>query len=167
MQSNPICAILDYLLKMFPVYSSLIQGMAAPSNYIKIPTKIDAYLRGCKFLPYANNEIPGSKNDTYVERFASLHKLVLVMFEEDTAIVPKESSWFGYYANGSTDTISPFNETTLYKEDLIGLKTLHEAGKVTFKKAPGGHLNYSDDLYETVLQFIKDDDEFDVQIAVA
>ncbi|KAL9228827.1 hypothetical protein vseg_004365 [Gypsophila vaccaria] len=165
--SNAICAILDDLLNLLPVYSAYIQSFAAPSNYMKIPTKINAYLRGCKFLPYANNEKPDSRNDTYKERFASLQNLVLVMFEEDTMIIPRESSWFGFYPDGSYDMVLPFNETTLYKEDLIGLKTLHEAGKVTFKKAPGGHLNLSDDLYDMILPFVKDDDELDTHIAVA
>ncbi|KAK9757773.1 hypothetical protein RND81_01G184800 [Saponaria officinalis] len=164
--SNAICGILGDLINIVPVYSSYIQSFAAPCNYMKIPTKIDQYLKGCKFLPYANNEKPGFFNATYKERFASLQNLVLVMFEDETVIVPKESSWFGYYPDGSTDVVLPFNETTLYKEDLIGLKTLHEAGKVTFLKAFGGHLNLSDALFEMILPFLKDD-ELDVQIAVA
>ncbi|XP_074272801.1 uncharacterized protein LOC141596511 [Silene latifolia] len=165
--SHPICAYLKYLINLLPVYSNFIQASVAPSNYMKIPKEIDAYLKGCKFLPYANNEIPSARNPIYKERFASLHNLVLVMFEEDTMIIPRKSSWFGYHPDGSTDVVLPFNETTLYKEDLIGLKTLHEVGKVTFKKAPGGHINLSDTLYEMISPFLKDEDSTTNQIAVA
>ncbi|XP_074268975.1 uncharacterized protein LOC141592277 isoform X2 [Silene latifolia] len=87
-------------------------------------------------------------------------------FEEETIITPRESSWFGYYPDGSTNVILPFNETQLYKEDLIGLKALHEAGKVTFKKAPGEHVNLSDALYEMISPFLKDESSTQ-KIAVA
>ncbi|XP_074268976.1 uncharacterized protein LOC141592277 isoform X3 [Silene latifolia] len=56
--------------------------------------------------------------------------------------------------------------TQLYKEDLIGLKALHEAGKVTFKKAPGEHVNLSDALYEMISPFLKDESSTQ-KIAVA
>ncbi|XP_074272806.1 uncharacterized protein LOC141596512 isoform X5 [Silene latifolia] len=129
-------------------------------------SEIDAYLKGCKFLPYANNEIPSARNPIYKKRFSRLHNLVLIMFEEETIITPRESSWFGYYPDGSTNVILPFNETQLYKEDLIGLKALHEAGKVTFKKAPGEHVNLSDTLYEIISPFLKDESSTQ-KIAVA
>ncbi|XP_074272805.1 uncharacterized protein LOC141596512 isoform X4 [Silene latifolia] len=164
--SFPICARLTNLLNLLPVYSTFIQASVAPSNYIKIPTEIDAYLKGCKFLPYANNEIPSARNPIYKKRFSRLHNLVLIMFEEETIITPRESSWFGYYPDGSTNVILPFNETQLYKEDLIGLKALHEAGKVTFKKAPGEHVNLSDTLYEIISPFLKDESSTQ-KIAVA
>ena len=37
------------------------------------------YLESSKYLPKLNNEIPGQRNSTYKERFASLHNLVLIM----------------------------------------------------------------------------------------
>lgn len=37
------------------------------------------YLKGCRFLPKLNNEIPGERNATYKERFSSLENLVLIM----------------------------------------------------------------------------------------
>ncbi|KAL0397690.1 UNVERIFIED_CONTAM: Palmitoyl-protein thioesterase 1 [Sesamum calycinum] len=113
----------------------------APASYIKIPTDIDAYRKGCKFLPKLNNEI--YKNSTYKERFSSLENLVLIKFEKDDILVPKETSWFGYFPDGSWDTVLPAQETTLYTEDWIGLKTLDEAGKVKFVSVSGGHLEIS------------------------
>jgi hypothetical protein len=40
---------------------------------------MEDYLRGCRFLPKLNNEIPSKRNSTYKERFSSLENLVLIM----------------------------------------------------------------------------------------
>jgi hypothetical protein len=40
---------------------------------------MEDYLKGCRFLPKLNNEIPGERNATYKERFSSLENLVLIM----------------------------------------------------------------------------------------
>ncbi|XP_022859303.1 palmitoyl-protein thioesterase 1-like [Olea europaea var. sylvestris] len=113
----------------------------APANYIKIPTDINEYNKGCRFLPKLNNEL--HRNSAYKERFASLQGLVLIMFENDTILVPKETSWFGYFPDSSWTPVLPAQETTLYTEDRIGLKSLDEAGKVKFVKVSGGHLEIS------------------------
>ncbi|KAK8650487.1 hypothetical protein V6N13_140123 [Hibiscus sabdariffa] len=134
-----ICTLLASLIKS-EIYSDYLQEHLAPSGYIKIPTDIADYLKGCRFLPKLNNEINGMRNSTYKERFASLQNLVLIMFEDDTVLVPKETSWFGYYPDGAFDPILPAQETKLYKEDWIGLKTLDEDGKVKFVKVSGSHL---------------------------
>ncbi|GAB4861970.1 hypothetical protein Ancab_037224 [Ancistrocladus abbreviatus] len=143
--SELVCILLDYLIES-AIYSTFVQEHLAPSNYFKIPTDIKAYLKGCKYLPQLNNEIKNRRNSTYKERFSSLEKLVLIMFENDSVLVPKETSWFGYFPDGSFDTILPANETMLYTEDWIGLKTLDEAGKVEFIKVPGGHLEITESL---------------------
>lgn len=79
------------------------QEHLAPSNYIRITTvsdlflqlclqinllwlsflvyahfqDLDAYCKGCRFLPKINNEL--YKNSTYKARFSSLENLVLIM----------------------------------------------------------------------------------------
>ncbi|KAH9607113.1 hypothetical protein KSS87_005042 [Heliosperma pusillum] len=99
---------------------------------------MDGYLDKCRFLPKLNNEIPGQRNSTYKKRFSSLENL-------DKVLVPKETAWFGYYPDGAfTPLLSP-QETKLYSEDWIGLKTLDEAGKVKFVSVAGGHLRISDE----------------------
>ncbi|KAL2234074.1 UNVERIFIED_CONTAM: Palmitoyl-protein thioesterase 1 [Sesamum indicum] len=138
--SAEVCILVDLLIEL-AIYSNFVQEHLAPASYIKIPTDIDAYRKGCKFLPKLNNEI--YKNSTYKERFSSLENLVLIKFEKDDILVPKETSWFGYFPDGSWDTVLPAQETTLYTEDWIGLKTLDEAGKVKFVSVSGGHLEIS------------------------
>lgn len=138
--SGLFCELVDWFMK-FAIYCDFVQEHLAPAGYVKIPNDIDDYKSGCRFLPKLNNEV--FINSTYKERFSSLETLVLIMFDGDTILVPKETSWFGYYPDGSWSPILSAQETTLYKEDWIGLKTLDEAGKVKFLKVPGTHLEIS------------------------
>ncbi|KAE8712989.1 ATPase 7, plasma membrane-type isoform 1 [Hibiscus syriacus] len=137
-----ICLLLDSIIKL-GIYSNYCQEHLAPSGYVKIPTDMTDYLEGCRFLPKLNNEIDGLRNSTYKERFASLQNLVLIKFEDDTVLIPKETAWFGYYPDGAFSSVLPVQETKLYKEDWIGLKTLDEAGKVKFVNVSGNHLQIS------------------------
>ncbi|KAI5647483.1 hypothetical protein M9H77_33488 [Catharanthus roseus] len=150
--SSFLCILLADIIELL-VYSSFIQEHLAPANYIKIPTDIAGYEKGCKFLPKLNNEI--HMNETYKKRFESLHNLVLIMFEQDEVLVPRETSLFGYFPDGSWDTVLPVEETKLYKEDWIGLKTLNEAGKVKFVNVTGHHLEISvSDIKKYVLPYL-------------
>ncbi|KAL2536620.1 alpha/beta-hydrolase superfamily protein [Forsythia ovata] len=150
--STLVCILVDFLLEL-AVYSNFVQEHLAPTNYIKIPIDIDNYRKGCKFLPKLDNEI--HRNSTYKERFTSLQNLVLIMFEKDEILVPRETSWFGYYPDGSWSPVLPAQETTLYTEDWIGLKALDEAGKVNFIKASGSHLEITySEMKEYILPYL-------------
>ncbi|KAI3924246.1 hypothetical protein MKW98_032447 [Papaver atlanticum] len=154
--SGIMCIIADNLIKL-EIYSDYVQTKLAPSGYLKIPTDIPAYLKGCRFLPKLNNELPNQRNSTYKERFTSLQNLVLIMFQNDTVLIPKETSWFGYYPNGDFDPILPPQETKLYIEDWIGLRTLDEAGKVRYLSLPGKHLGISQrDMKKYVVPYLED-----------
>lgn len=65
------------------------------------------------------------------------------MFSEDTVVVPRESEWFGFYADGSTSQIVPYNESRLYLQDRIGLRTLDQTGRLKFDTAPGEHMQFT------------------------
>ncbi|XP_061999128.1 uncharacterized protein LOC133716430 [Rosa rugosa] len=163
--SEWLCVLLDDLIKS-EIYSSFIQEHLAPSGYVKIPTDIAAYLKGCTFLPKLNNEINFTRNSTYKERFASLENLVLIMFEQDTILIPKETSWFGYFPDGAYDPILPAQETELYIEDWIGLKTLDEAGKVKFINVSGNHLAITrSDMKKYVVPYLEDGTSMQTMIA--
>ncbi|KAM3263731.1 hypothetical protein P3L10_000725 [Capsicum annuum] len=122
------------------IYSDYNQAHFAPSGYTKLPDDIPGYLKGCRFLPKFNNEIPNAFNPIYKQRFSSLQNLVLVMFEQESVVTPKESCWFGFYQDGAYSQILPAQQTDVYKEDLFGLQILDKAGKVKFIKAQGRHL---------------------------
>ncbi|KAA8515858.1 hypothetical protein F0562_019037 [Nyssa sinensis] len=150
------CILVDYLIE-FAIYSSYIQEHLAPAGYVKIPTDYQDYIQGCKFLTKLNNEVSDHMNTTYKERFTSLENLVLIMFEQDKVLIPKETSWFGYYPKGSWSTVLPAQETPLYSEDWIGLRTLDKAGKVKFINVSGSHLQISQsDMKKYILPYLKD-----------
>ncbi|WVZ55041.1 hypothetical protein U9M48_005758 [Paspalum notatum var. saurae] len=154
--SGIFCIIVDALLKL-EIYSDYVQAHLAPSGYLKIPTDMEDYLKSCRFLPKLNNEIPEGRNATYKERFSSLENLVLIMFEDDAVLIPRETSWFGYYPDGAFDPVLPPQKTTLYEEDWIGLKTLDEAGRVKFVSVAGGHLGISKgDMRKYIVPYLVD-----------
>ncbi|XP_056860411.1 uncharacterized protein LOC108839983 isoform X2 [Raphanus sativus] len=124
--------------------------------YTDSAQEIPEYMEHCKFLPKLNNERPNERNSTYKERFTSLHNLVLVMFEGDTIVVPKETCWFGFYPDGATAPLLPPQQTKLYTEDWIGLKTLDDAGKVKFVGVHGDHLEMAhDDVVRYVVPYLQ------------
>ncbi|KAK4742045.1 hypothetical protein SAY87_000046 [Trapa incisa] len=154
--TGPWCIIADNLIKAH-IYSDYVQAHLAPSGYLKLPNDIPRYLEKCRFLPKLNNELQDEKNSTYKQRFTSLQNLVLIMFEHDTVLIPRETSWFGYYPDGAFTPIVPANQTQLYTEDWIGLRTLDEAGRVKFISVPGNHLGISnDDLKRHVVPYLED-----------
>ncbi|KAI3468997.1 hypothetical protein Pfo_025660 [Paulownia fortunei] len=153
---GPVGAIADNIIKS-GVYSDYVQNRFAPSGYMKLPKNIEGYLKRCRFLPKLNNERPDERNPVYKKRFSSLKNLVLIMNENDTVIKPKESSWFGYYADGDLKRILQPQETKLYTEDWIGLKTLDKARRVKFIRVAGGHVDMSDaDIKKYVVPYLQD-----------
>ncbi|RMX64826.1 hypothetical protein DD238_004340 [Peronospora effusa] len=115
----------------------------AQANYYRDPLRIEDYLEHAQFLPDLNNE-KILINQTYKDNFSKLQNLVLVRANQDTQVFPKESEWFGMYEDGDPHmNVLGFNETRWYQEDLFGLKTLNEAGKVHFVSTNGDHLRFS------------------------
>ncbi|KAH6829864.1 alpha/beta-Hydrolases superfamily protein [Perilla frutescens var. hirtella] len=148
------CIIADNLIKS-EIYSDYVQAHLAPSGYLKLPNNIAGYLSKCSFLPKLNNELPSVRNATYKERFTKLQNLVLIMFEHDTVLIPKETSWFGYYPDGAFTPVLAPQKTKLYSEDWIGLKTLDKAGKVKFIRVAGNHLGIStDDMKKHAIPYL-------------
>ncbi|KAI9920764.1 hypothetical protein PsorP6_000534 [Peronosclerospora sorghi] len=150
----PRCSPLNFICKeidktgLFPCSFSVltllfISEHLAQANYYRDSLLIEAYLKHAKFLPDLNNE-KSLTNQKYKENFSKLQNLVLVRANQDTQVFPKESEWFGMYQDGDPNkTVLGFNETRWYQEDLFGLKTLDEAGKVHFLSTEGDHLRFS------------------------
>ncbi|KAL6847724.1 hypothetical protein ACP4OV_022512 [Aristida adscensionis] len=154
--SGIFCVIVDALIKL-EIYSDYVQAHLAPSGYLKIPTDMADYLKSCRFLPKLNNEIPGHRDATYKERFSSLENLVLIMFQDDAVLIPRETAWFGYYPDGAFDPVLPPQKTKLYVEDWIGLRRLDEEGRVKFVSVAGGHLGISKgDMKKHIVPYLTD-----------
>lgn len=144
------------------------------AQYYRDPRHYPTYLEANHFLTSINNERPDSRNATYARNFASLSKLVLVLFSQDKTVVPPESSWFGSEAIPEDGTSSlniythedpqqerflddkviiPMRLQPLYLGDWIGLRQLDERGDVLFETCEGEHMQIGDCWKPLVKQF--------------
>jgi palmitoyl-protein thioesterase len=138
--SGVICDAVNYVARSL-VYLSIVQEYCGPCGYFRDPSNLSTYLANNVFLPYDNNE--RSPSSSIKERFSALNGVLLGMFSEDTMVFPKESEWF-WELNADLETVTPLNQTDFYKSDLIGLRSLDEAGKVQFVTFIGEHLQFSE-----------------------
>jgi len=69
-------------------------------------------------------------------------------------ILPGETAWFSFYDN--KENLVNYKDTEVYKQDLIGIKTLDEQGKINFVALQGDHLRFSfTDIDEFMLPALK------------
>ena len=111
----------------------------APAGYWRPPLNYTRYLGSNIFLADINNE-QTVKNQTYRNNMLSLNTLALGYAMNDSIVVPKRSPWFSFFEIGSETTVTPWNKTRGYQEDWIGLRTLHESGRVLFASLPCTHM---------------------------
>lgn len=56
-------------------------------------------------------------------------------------MIPKESEHFGYFSDKTETTVTEMEDTIEYKQDLFGLKTLNESGRITFLSCDAIHIS--------------------------
>ncbi|CAK1361112.1 Palmitoyl-protein thioesterase 1 [Cercospora beticola] len=145
-------------------YTEYVQSRVVPAQYYRTINEttgepVDAYLEHSNFLADVNNERK-EKNEVYKERLAKLEKFVMVLFEDDTTVIPKESGWFAE-VNGTTGKVTPLRERRIYKEDWIGLKRLDEKKGLVFETTKGDHMQLDDEvLARTFERFFGPEREF-------
>ncbi|KAK5582164.1 hypothetical protein RB653_003747 [Dictyostelium firmibasis] len=121
---------IDKVLGTIP-YEKTIQKKLAVAEYWKDPFKIEKYLERSLFLADINNEYP-VKNTTYKDNLTKLNAMVLTYSTNDKTIIPKESGWFSFYADGSGKEVVPLQQQAQYTEDWLGLRTLDESNRLFF-----------------------------------
>lgn len=147
------CDLANYLVKTV-IYNSVVQNWIGPAGYFKAISKLDQYKKNCIFLPLLNNERLSEKSSIYKTKFSSLDLLVLIKFDKDTTIIPRESEWFEFYDKDGK--LIEMEKTELYTKDLIGLKILNENGKVLKFSINDEHLHYSDDdINNYIIKYLK------------
>lgn len=139
-EASKLCDMARRLLNV-GAYWDFVQKNLVPAQYWHDPFRRSTYVQKSLFLADINNE--RVKNSTYKENLQKLKNLVLVMFENDTVVDPKETSWFGYYREGGDKDIVPLQQQSIYTKDWLGLKAMDEAGKLKFLKTEGNHLQFS------------------------
>jgi len=103
--------------------------------------------------------VPATRNWTYAARLSQLEALVLVLFERDVTVVPKESAWFGSYAptpvedaEGDEWELVPMREQPLYTEDWIGLRTLNESERVVLVSCDSEHMHLKAECWTPLVE---------------
>uniref|UniRef100_A0A7E4UZE4 Palmitoyl-protein thioesterase 1 n=1 Tax=Panagrellus redivivus TaxID=6233 RepID=A0A7E4UZE4_PANRE len=137
-----ICDWVRYALNL-GAYTSYVQNRIVQAQYWHDPFQKDDYKDKNIFLADINNE--KVQNDDYKKNLLQLKNFVMVKFNQDEMIVPKESAWFGYYPDESIQVVVDMNQTSLYQKDRIGIKKLNEANRLKFIAVDGNHLAISED----------------------
>lgn len=82
------------------MYTDYAQTHLIQAQYFRDPRtahEFQLYLTSNTFLADINAEIPDADISRYKKNLESLSALVLIQFNEDRTVVPKESAWFGSY----------------------------------------------------------------------
>lgn len=136
--SHGMCHLMQQVLGE-GAYLPFVRDHIVQAQYFKDPLRLAEYLEHNPFLPDINNERP-AKNTQYAANLASLKRLVLYRFSKDDTVVPRDSSWFGFF-DGST--VVPLRDQALYKEDWLGLRQLDARGALLLEEVDGVHMQFS------------------------
>lgn len=150
-------------------YTEYVQGNVVPAQYYRTlndtregggdkgeePEPVDEYLEYSNFLARVNaerkEEREEKKNSVYKARLTTLQKFVMVVFEDDTTVVPKESGWFAE-VNRTSGKVTPLRERKIYREDWIGLKVLDEKSALVFESMEGDHMQLDDEVLSSLFE---------------
>jgi len=135
-----LCELVRQLISL-GAYEPWIQDLVAPAQYWHDPFNQTHFLSGSHYLADLNNERE-SKNATYKEVLAGLENLVLVMWDDDTTIIPKESAHFGFYALEQDTEVVDLEDLPLYQEDWLGLASLSNQQKLHKLHLSGDHMDF-------------------------
>ncbi|KAF8332056.1 alpha/beta-hydrolase [Cantharellus anzutake] len=143
------------------VYSTHAQTHLIQAQYFRDHARLQLYYKQNKFLTSINGEVEETRNETFKKNLLDLGNFVMILFDQDTTVVPKESSWFGSYVppeDGDRkgprwgEEVLPMREQPLYKEDWIGLRKLDETGRVTMITCEGEHMHISRECYLPIVE---------------
>ncbi|XP_043794767.1 lysosomal thioesterase PPT2 homolog isoform X1 [Apis laboriosa] len=118
----------------YQLFYSKIGQHTSIGNYWNDPHHQKLYYKYSNFLPYVNNEKNSTKMSAFKEGLTKLKRMILVGGPEDGVITPWQSSHFGYY--DVNETVINMRDRSIYKDDLIGLKTLDESGRLVLITVP-------------------------------
>ncbi len=148
-----VCFIVNSLVDYF-VYGKSVQKGIGPAGYFRTPAHIQNYINSESFLVQLNNEGKNADKESK-KRFTDLNNLVLIGFENDKMISPKETAEFWVYDEHFN--LIPMNETDVYKNDLFGLKTFAENPNKTLivHYLKGEHIEFDfDDVLKWAIPYL-------------
>ncbi|CAF0741538.1 unnamed protein product [Rotaria sordida] len=149
-----ICNYVRELLRI-GVYESFVQDHLVQAEYWQDPHQEATYRKVSVFLADINQE--RIFNEQYKTNPLKIGNLVLVKFLRDTMVYPNESEHFGFYAENNTSKIIPLRESSLYINDLLGLKIMDQQSRIKFLESDTNHLEFTDQWFiDNIIPFLKD-----------
>lgn len=139
-EGSSYCDLARKLLN-YGAYTDFVQNNLVQAQYWHDPLAEKMYREKSLFLADINNE-RHPRNDSYKNNLKKLNRLVMIKFNQDSMVDPPDSEIFGFFEPGQSKKILPMNETLLYTEDWIGLKSLDVEGKVKVYEVEGDHLEF-------------------------
>ena len=144
------------------LYLSLFQRYTVLAGYWNDPLCHDTYLANCCFLPYLNNEKEHEHALLFKHHLASLEAMVLIHGICDDTVEPSQSAHFGYFKQGTDEVIETIFESELYREDTLGLKILHETGRLHLRTGNCDHedlTHQEENFVSNILPFLQDNQQ--------
>lgn len=118
----------------YEIFYSYVGQKTSVGNYWKDPHQIPLYLNYSKFLPFVNNELLSQKSRQYKEAILKLEKMVLIGGPDDGVITPWQSAHFEFFDKDKK--VRPLQNSSIFISDSIGLKTLHDTGRLIIITKP-------------------------------
>lgn len=138
-----VCKLLDQYVVGPLAYTKFVQNMLFQADYFRDPKQVNstAYRENSAIAKW-NNEGASGINETYRVNFGKTKRFAMIKADKDSMVYPNDGEWWGAFDSDGTTRLS-MNETAWYKDDLFGLKTADEAGKILFNSTDGDHLQFS------------------------
>ena len=138
-----ICKLLDQYVVGPLAYTKFVQNLLFQADYFRDPKQINStnYLENSALAKW-NNEGAGPVNETFKENFGKTKRYAMIKAMKDTMIYPNDGEWWGAFDSDGKTRLT-MKETNWYKDDLFGLKTADEAGKIFFNSTKGDHLQFT------------------------
>lgn len=152
--SSPLCQSSRFFVRN-NAFSSFVQNRIVPAQYYR-GFDFDKYVQGSIFLADINNQKP-VKNQSYKHNLQTLTSFVMIKFEEDVTVIPKESS---HFEEVDEDGIVTRVQNTTYWNDL-GLKELFEKKRLISLTVEGAHMQINQtQLLDFVDEYFQNSEDF-------
>lgn len=138
---GPVCKVLSHISG--DVAYTDLQNDIFQVDYFRDPFSVNstAFKEKSQLAQWNNEGI--TFNQTYKDNFLKVKRFAMIKAMKDTMVFPNEGEWWGHYADNSLSKVLTMKETKWYTDDLFGLKTADEAGRIIFNTTSGNHLQFS------------------------
>jgi len=138
---GPVCKLISEFLVGPIAYTEFVQNKLFQADYFRDPKSLGASYKKHSQIAQWNNE--GETVDPKIkENFGKVKRFAMIKAEKDSMVYPNDGEWWGAFDTDGKTRLA-MNQTEWYKQDLFGLKTADEAGKIFFDSTTGDHLQFT------------------------